>query len=140
MLLAPVLPVASFTVACSVTVPFGVEVVIHGSDTGPRLGVTWLATSRPLAKSWNVFDDPLCPSTQSTAHAVPRTVTAFLGCVMATFSPPVAGGGGGGGGDVDGGVLETVTERDVVAEPPSVSVTLSASVCVPLAIPVVFHA
>ena len=36
----PVLPVASRTVALRLTAPFAVPVVIHGIETGPRLDVT----------------------------------------------------------------------------------------------------
>src|SRR6185503_15893589 len=121
------MPVASRTVPCSVTGPFGVELVTHCSEIGPREAVTWLATRRPFAYRENVFDVPLCPSTHMTAHAVPRTVVAGFGCVMATRSAPVDGGGGGG-------VLvtfDTVTEREVVPDPPSVSLTLSESACDP---------
>jgi hypothetical protein len=86
-----------------------------------------------LAKSSNLFDVPLCPSTHITAQAVPRTVLAALGWVMATRSVPVVGGG----------VLvafETVTVRAAVARPPEVSVTVRPSVCEPLPTATVFQA
>jgi len=45
IVVAPALPFASRTVAVRLADPFAVPVVIHGTVTGPRLDVTWLATS-----------------------------------------------------------------------------------------------
>jgi hypothetical protein len=56
-----------------------------------------------------------------TAHDVPRTAVPLVGWVIATRSAPLDGAG-------VLAVFDTVTDRVVVAEPPSVSVTRSDSV------------
>jgi len=45
LLVDPVLPVASRTLAVSTVLPLGTVVVSHGIDTGPVLLVVWLPTT-----------------------------------------------------------------------------------------------
>src|SRR6267143_5625611 len=94
MLVVPVLPCASRTVAVSVWVPLITERVSHGTVTGPRDDVVCVPTCVPSALSVKTLDDPLVPSTQITTQAVPLTVSLFRGCVMKTLRE--LGGGGGG--------------------------------------------
>jgi hypothetical protein len=133
----PVLPVASRTVAVRLTVPLAIPVVSQGSVTGPRLDVTWLATTCPFAEIVNVFAVPLWPSTQSVGHAVPLTIAPFAGWVMKTLSVPEGAGGGGAGLGV---VFATITVRVAVALAPAASRTVRVSVCAVLLAVVVFHA
>jgi len=129
----PVLPVASRTVALRLTAPFAVPVVIHGIETGPRLDVTWLPRTCPLTEIVKVFDVPLWPSTHKVGHTVPVTVPPFCGWVTNTRSVPV-----GDGEDVT--VLATVTVRVAVELTPAASRTVRLSVCAALLAAVVFHA
>ena len=131
----PVLPVASRTVALRLTAPFAVPVVIHGIETGPRLDVTWLPRTCPLTEIVKVFDVPLWPSTHKVGHTVPVTVPPFCGWVTNTRSVPV---GDGDGDDVT--VLATVTVRVAVEPTPAASRTVRLSVCAALLAAVVFHA
>src|SRR2546421_5651879 len=130
----PVLPAASRTVAVRLVTPFAVAVVIHEMDTGPRLDVTWLPTPCPLAEIVKVFDVPLWPSTHTVGHPVPVTVPPFAGWVTKTFSVPVDGGGAGVM------ALATVTVRVAVAAAPAASRTVRVSMCAALLAVAVFHA
>ena len=98
MLMLPVLPAASRTEAVTVCKPFESEV--HGSVTGPRAEVVSVPVTRPSTLRVKVLDEPLVPSTHTTAVSSPRTVAPPSGSVMKTWSDPVDDGGGGG---ADGG-------------------------------------
>jgi hypothetical protein len=74
MLVVPVLPLASRTVAVSVWVPLATERVSHGSVTGPRDDVVCVPTCLPSALSVKTLDDPVVFSAQITTQAVPLTV------------------------------------------------------------------
>ena len=122
MLMLPVLPTASRTEAVTVCGPFGSEV--HGSVTGPRAEVVSVPVTRPSTLSVKVLDEPLVPSTHTTAVSLPRTVAPPSGCVMETSRdpPPPAGGAG---------VLDPVAMPLIAREsvsPSTVKLTLPAKV------------
>src|SRR5215831_12347054 len=129
----PVLPAASRAAAVSVCVPSAASVVSYGSEIGPAVALVALPTVRPPSVSVIVFDVPVTPVSQTTAHAVPFTVVPAVGCVIATLSVPVGAGGGAA-------ALATVTDSDAVAERPSESVTVAVSVWTAFVSPLVFHA
>jgi hypothetical protein len=127
----PEIPVASRATATSECVPSATIFVSYGIETGPRLAVVIEPIGLPPRLSEYVLDVPELPSSHSTAHDVPLTVVAALGCVTDTFNVPVAGGG----------VLtfDTVTVDVAVPDCPMGSVAVAVSVCVPLATLVVSH-
>ena len=82
MLVLPVLPVASRTLAPSACVPFaalGLFTVNQGIVTGPREAVVAELMILPSTLSVNTLDDPLVPSAQRTTHTVPLTVAPAFG-------------------------------------------------------------
>jgi hypothetical protein len=81
MLVLPVLPVASRTLAPSVCVPFtasGLCTVNQGMVTGPRDEVVSDRITFPSTLSVKTLDDPLVPSTYMTTQTVPLTVELAL--------------------------------------------------------------
>lgn len=121
MLVRPVLPLASRTVAASVCQPFGTAG--HASLTGPGVDVVMLLLASPSTLRVNVFAAPVAPSTRSSADPLGLTKAQLLGSVMYTRSGPPAGGTGLAGGDA--GPLPTTTALLVVAVRPAASRTVT---------------
>src|SRR2546428_11043954 len=63
---------------------------------GPADALVVVPTVRPPSVSVTLFEAPVAPLIQITAHAVPLTVVPLVGCVTKICSVPVGGGGGGG--------------------------------------------
>ena len=78
---ALVAPAASRTVTVTARVPFGVPVVIHGSEMRPFDALDVVATALPSTPSVYVFEPAAACSTQIVNHAVPLTVAPSPGLV-----------------------------------------------------------
>jgi hypothetical protein len=133
---APVLPVASRTLAVSSCTPSPDSVLSYGSEIGPALLLVVEPTARPPSVSVTLFAVPRAPLIQTTAHALPLTVVPAVGCVIATVSVPPGAGGGAGAGVA---AFDTVTVRVAVAVAAAASRTVSVSVCAAFVVAVVFQ-
>jgi hypothetical protein len=128
-LVLPVFPAASRTVAEKVRVPLATAV--HGIVTGPREAAVRVPMAVPSTLSEKVFDDPLVPSTHSTAVPLPPMVAPLFGYVMNTRSEPPELAGGTGVPEpvvdpVEDPVAVPLSVRDC-ASPSTVKVALPAN-------------
>jgi len=92
MLVVPVLPCASRTVAVSVWVPLITDRVSHGKVTGPRVDVVCVPDLLAIGTQREDVGRPARALHPHHDPGVPPTVSLFRGCVMKTLS--VLGGGG----------------------------------------------
>src|SRR2546427_541655 len=94
---------------------------------GPADALVVVPTVRPPSVSVTLFEAPVAPLIQITAHAVPLTVVPLVGCVTKICSVPV-GGGGCAGGEVR---LRTVTSPPPAPVLPLAPRTEAVRVCAP---------
>jgi hypothetical protein len=87
MLVVPVWPVESRTLAVTVCVPPPIDV--HGRLIGPREAVVWLDSTRPSTLRVKLLLVPFVFSAHTTAVPLPLTVAPDAGAVIKTSSVPL---------------------------------------------------